>query len=87
MASASVSLLGCGDEKNRGGLSVPRPLACLLVRLFLSAADDLTVSTDFIVALCGLSKTGLALVVRVELDGDSGLVLMGGGLLACLAVL
>ena len=47
----------------------------------------MTVSTDFIVALCGLSKTGLALVVRVELDGDSGLVLMGGGLLACLAVL
>lgn len=45
------------------------------------------VSSDFVVALGGLTKAGFALVVRVELDGDSGLVLIGGGLLACLTVL
>lgn len=65
---------------------MPRPIACLFVR-FLAAADYLPVSSDFVVALGGLTKAGLVFVVRVELDGDGGLVLIGGGLLACLAVL
>lgn len=59
----------------------PRPLACLL---FLASADYSAVLPDFIIALGGLSKTGFALVVRVELDGDCGLVLIGL-LLACFA--
>lgn len=65
---------------------MPRPIACLFVR-FLAAADYLPVSSDFVVALGGLTKAGFVFVVRVELDGDGGLVLIGGGLLACLAVL
>ena len=72
-------------KKNGGGFSFPVPLLCLLVRC-LAAADYSAVSSDFVVALAGFAKAGLAVLVRVELDGDGGLVLVGGGLLACLAV-
>lgn len=78
-----VSLLVADGEKNRGRVLVPVPLLAWL--FFLASADYLPVSSDFVVALSGLTKAGFALVVRVELDGDGGLVLIGGGLLACLA--
>lgn len=71
-------------QKKRGGFSFPVPLLARL--LFLAAADYAPVSPDFVIALAGLSKAGLAVLVRVELDGDSGFVLIAL-LLACLASL
>ena len=69
-----------GGEKNRGRVLFPVPLlAC-----FLASADYSAVLPDFVVASGGLSKTGLAILIRVELDGDGGLILIGL-LLACLA--
>lgn len=70
-------------KKNRGRVfRFPSPclLACLL---FLASADYSAVSSNLVVALGGLFERGFALVVRVELDGDCGLVLIGF-LLACL---
>lgn len=62
------------------------PSPCLL-GCFLASADYSSVSSDFVVALGGFFEAGFTLVVRVELDGNSGLVLVSGGLLACLTVL
>lgn len=70
-------------KKNGGGFSFPVPL---LGCCFLAAADYTPVSANLVVALAGLSKAGLAVLVRVELDGDGALVLVDL-LLACLTVL
>ena len=72
-------------KKIGGGFSFPSP--CLLGCFFLASADYSSVSSDFVVALGGFFEACFAFVVRVELDGDGGLVLVGGGLLACLTVL
>lgn len=73
------------EKKNRGRVFVPVPLLAWL--FFLASADYSSVSSDFVVALGGFFEACFAFVVRVELDGDGGLVLVGGGLLACLTVL
>ena len=62
-------------KKTGAGCLFPVPLLAWLL-LFLASADYSTVSPDFVVALTGLSKAGLAVRIRVELDGDSGLVLI-----------
>lgn len=70
------ALLSCGDGKKRGRVVLfPVPLLAWL--LFLASANYSAIVPDFVVALGGLSKAGLAVLVRVELDGDSGLVLVG----------
>ena len=71
-------------QKARGGFSFPVPLLAWL--LFLAAADYAPVSPNLVIALGGLTEAGLAVLVRVELDGNSGLVLVGL-LLARLAAL
>ena len=77
--------LSCGDgKKKRGGFSFPVPLLAWLFFFFLATADYAPVSPDFVIALAGLTKAGLSVLVRVELDGNGGLVLIGL-LLACLA--
>ena len=70
----SSQLRVCMEKKIGGGFFVSRPLACLL--FFLASADYSAVLPDFVVALGCLSETGFALLIRVELDGNSGLVLI-----------
>lgn len=62
-------------RKTGAGYLFPVPLLARL--LFLALADYAAVSSNLVVALGGLSKAGLAVLVRVELDGDSCLVLVG----------
>ena len=80
-----VSLRVMGIEKKIGGGFFVFPSPCLLAG-FLASANYSTVLPDFVVALGGLSEAGFALLVRVELNGNCGLVLIGL-LLACLASL
>ena len=72
------------QKKTGAGCLFPVPLLAWL--LLLATADYAAVSSNLVVALAGLSKAGLAVCVRVELDGDSGLILVGL-LLARLAAL
>ena len=60
-------------KKTGAGFHSPSP--CLAI-VFLAAANYAPVSTDFVIALAGLTKAGLAVLIRVELDGDGGLVLV-----------
>lgn len=71
------ALLSCGDGKKNGGGLFCSPSPCLLGCCFLASANYSAIAPDFVVALGGLSKAGLAVLVRVELDGDSCLVLVG----------
>lgn len=66
--------LSCGDGKKTGAGLFPVPLLARL--LFLASANYAPVSPDFVIALGGLTEAGLTVLVRVELDGNSGLVLV-----------
>ena len=72
-------------KKTGAGFLFPVPLLAWLL-FFLAAANYSAVSSNLVVALAGLAKTGFAFLVHVELDGDGGFVLVAF-LLACLAVL
>ena len=64
------------EKKNRGRVCCfPVPLLARL--FFLASADYSTIAPDFVVALGGFFEAGFAFLVRVELDGNSGLVLVG----------
>lgn len=66
--------LSCGDGKKTGAGLFPVPLLARL--LFLASANYAPISTNLVIALGGLTEAGLTVLVRVELDGNSGLVLV-----------
>ena len=55
------------------------------IRIYLSASDDSSVSTDFVVTRARLTETGLTICVRIELNGNGTIILAGFLLLTFLA--
>ena len=80
-------------EKNEGrACGFARPslrglcLPCVVLDLFLSAANDASVLSDFKIAVCGFTEAGFAVLIRVE--GHRDCVVVGvGAVIVVLAVL